>query len=599
MNLLHETAIFLGAAIIAVPLFQRLGFGSVLGYLAAGVVIGPWGLSLVSGVDTILHFAELGVVFLLFIIGLELQPSRLWVLRKSIFGLGLTQVLVTGLVLASIGFVVGLRLESAILAGLGLSLSSTAFVLQMLAERKQLPTAHGRAAFSILLFQDLAVIPLLALVPFLGTAEAQDQGGNMALQVSKLVVVLIGFVFGGRFLLRHLFRLITAHASHEIFTAAALLVVIGAASLMEFVGASMALGAFLAGVLLADSEYRHALEADIEPFKGLLLGLFFIAVGMSANIGLVTGQPLLVLAVVAGLLAAKFIVLLVLGRLFGLNSEASRNLAFTLPQGGEFAFVLFSAALVYEVLDRGLAELLILVVTLTMAMTPLLVSFNERVLKRWLGVDKPRAFDRIEESDHQVVIAGFGRFGQIIGRILRVRNIPFTALEANPSQVDFVRKYGSKIYYGDASRLDLLRAARADKANLFVLAIDDMTASIRTAETVQKHFPGLSIYARARNRRHAHLLMDLGIKVITRETFLSALELAEHVLHGLGLSERVARDTVATFKDHDEKTMLEQHAIHHDETMLIQTVKEAAAELEELFRSDVEDIDEEAAPVAR
>lgn len=596
MSLLHETAIFLTAAILAVPLFQRFRFGSVLGYLTAGVLIGPWGLSLISGVDTILHFAELGVVFLLFIIGLELQPSRLWVLRKSVFGLGLAQVLVTGVLLAAVGLILGLSRESAIVAGLALSLSSTAFVLQMLAEKKQLPTTHGRAAFSILLFQDVAVIPLLALIPLLGTSEAQAQSGSaMALQVIKVAIVLIVIVVGGRYLLRHLLRFVATYANHEIFTATALLVVIGAALAMELAGMSMALGAFLAGLLLADSEYRHALEADIEPFKGLLLGLFFMAVGMSANLGVAAQQPLLVMALTLGLLLAKFFVLIVLSRLFGLTSKASRNLAFTLPQGGEFAFVLFSVAVAYQVLDRGLAELLILVVTLTMAATPLLVGFNEAVLDRWFGLEPRREFDHVEDTDHQVIIAGFGRFGQIIGRILRVRKIHFTALEASPSQVDFVRKYGSKIHYGDPSRLDMLRAARADKAKLFVLAIDDIASSIRTAQTVQRHFPHVKIYARARNRHHAHLLMDLGIKAISRETFLSALELAELVLHGLGISEQAARSTVQTFRTHDEQTLLRQHAIHHDESMLVQTVKEAAAELEELFETDTDDVGQAAA----
>lgn len=590
MSFLSETAIFLAAAIFAVPLFQRLGFGSVLGYLAAGVIIGPWGLGLISNVDNILHFAELGVVFLLYIIGLELQPSRLWVLRRSVFGLGLAQVLITGSILASIGLLFGLRLESAVVAGLGLSLSSTAFVLQMLAEKKQLPTTHGRAAFSILLFQDLAVIPLLALVPLLGVGDTQGPDDGMLLPAAKVVAVLTAFVIGGRYLLRHVLRFIAAYGSREIFAATALLVVIGAALLMESVGVSMALGAFLAGVLLAGSEYRHALEADIEPFKGLLLGLFFIAVGMSANIGLVVDEPVRVLGLVAGLLTAKFLVLFVLGRLFGLSGEASRSLAFTLPQGGEFAFILFSAAVTFHILERGFADLLIVVVTLTMAATPLLFGFNESILKRWLRVEKRREFDDIEDTDHQVIIAGFGRFGQIIGRILRVRKIPFTALEASPSQVDFVRKFGAKIYYGDPSRLDMLRAARVDKAKLLVVAVDDIESSMRTVETVQKHFPHLKIYARAHNRHHAHLLMDLGVKAIIRETFLSALALGEDVLRGLGFSDQAANHTVRTFRGHDEETLLKQHAIHHDETMLIQTAKEAAAELEELFETDVEDI---------
>ncbi len=589
MTLLHETAIFLGAAIIAVPLFRQLGFGSVLGYLAAGMVIGPWGLGLISGVDSILHFAELGVVLLLFIIGLELQPSRLWVLRKSIFGLGAAQVIVTGALLALCGYALGLSIETSVIVGLGLAMSSTAFVLQMLAEKKQLTATHGRSAFAILLFQDLAVIPLLALIPLLGVSNAAPLGTGVLVQTGKVVLVLIAIVVGGRFLLRHVFRVIARSGSQEIFTATALLVVIGASLLMELVGLSMALGAFLAGVLLADSEYRHELEANIEPFKGLLLGLFFIAVGMSANVGLIISGPLQVLALVAGLLFAKFAVLFVLGKLFGHSNESARNLAVVLPQGGEFAFVLLSAAAIHQVLERDLADLLIVVVTLTMAATPLLFAFNESVLRRWRHPTVE--FDKVEGSDHQVIIAGFGRVGQIVGRILRVKKIPFTALEPSSSQVDFVRRFGNKIYYGDPSRLDLLRAAHADRAKVFVLTTEDIVSSIRTAETVRKHFPHLEIYARAHNRRHAHLLMDIGVKYLIRETFLSSLEMAEHILRGLGKSEEEAKNTVQIFKWHDDATLIKQHAIHHDESKLIQSAKEAASELEELFESDIEPSD--------
>lgn len=587
MSLLHDTAIFLGAAIIAVPLFNRLGFGSILGYLAAGIVIGPWGLGLISGIDSILHFAELGVVLLLFIIGLELQPSRLWVLRKSIFGLGAAQVIATGAVLALIGYGLGLRTEAAVITGLALALSSTAFVLQMLAEKKQLTTTHGRSAFAILLFQDLAVVPLLALIPLIGISDTITEDANLLVRTGKVLLVLLSIVIGGHFLLRHVFRAIAASGSQEIFTATALLVVIGAALLMEFAGLSMALGAFLAGALLADSEYRHELEANIEPFKRLLLGLFFIAVGMWVNVGLIVTDPLQVLVLVIGLLAVKFIVLLILGKLFGHSNESARNLAFVLPQGGEFAFVLLSAAVSYQVLDQNLADLLVVVVTLTMVATPLLFVLNESVVKRWLEVAKREEFDKIEETDHQVIIAGFGRFGQIIGRILHVKKIPFTALEASSSQVDFVRRFGSKVYYGDASRLDLLRAARADKARVLVLAIDDIVSSVRTAETVKKHFPNLDIYARARNRRHALLLMDCGVKVLSRETFLSGLAIAEHVLRGLGKSEHEVKNAIELFKRHDEATLIKQHAIHHDESKFMQSTKEAARELEELFESDV------------
>ena len=589
MNLLYETVIFLGAAMLVVPLFKQLGFGSVLGYLAAGALIGPWCFGLIGDVESILHFAEFGVVLLLFIIGLELQPSRLWVLRKSIFGLGAAQVVVTALALALCAYGLGLSPTTSVIVGLGLAMSSTAFVLQMLAEKKQLTTAHGRSAFAILLFQDVTVIPLLAVIPLLGVSELAQPEADAFAQVGKVAFVLVAIYLGGHFALRHVFRFVARWGGQEIFTATALLVVVGAALLMELVGLSMALGSFLAGVLLADSEFRHELEANIEPFKGLLLGLFFIAVGMSANIGLIGNAPLQVLGLVVGLLLVKFAVLFTVGKLFGHDSASARNLGFVLPQGGEFAFVLFSAAVVHQVLARDLAELLILVVTLTMVATPLLFLFNKSVLRRFR--QPAEEFDKMEDTDHEVIIAGFGRVGQIIGRILRVKKIPFTALDSSSSQVDFVRRFGNKIYYGDPARLDLLHAAHVDKAKIFVLTTEDIVSSVKTAETVKKHFPHLDIYARAHNRQHAHLLMDIGVKYLIRETFLSSLEMAEHVLHGLGKPEDEAKKTVQVFKRHDEATLVKQHAIHHDESKLIQSAKEAASELEELFESDIEPSD--------
>ncbi len=589
MSLLHETAIFLIAAIIAVSIFNRLGFGSVLGYLAAGVLIGPWGLGLITDVESILHFAELGVVLLLFIIGLELKPQRLWVLRRSVFGFGLAQVLLTGGVLAAIAYEAGLPIKGAVVAGLGLALSSTAFVLQMLAEKKQLTTAHGRAAFSVLLFQDLAVIPILAVLPLLGAVTMLPDGQQAISGVLKVIGAIGGLVFGGHFVLRYVLRAIARAGSIEILTATALLVVIGSALLMDLVGLSMALGAFLAGVLLAESEFRHELQANIEPFKRLLLGLFFIAVGMSANVGLIEREPMQVLAITAGLLAVKFAVLFVLARFFGHSNEGARNIAFALPQGGEFAFVVFSLAVAQQLLTRELSELLIVVVTLTMAATPLLVLFNEKVVSRWARPTRIREFDRIEDdTDHKVVIAGFGRFGQVIARMLAMRRIPFTAIEANPEQVDVVRRYGNKVYYGDVSRLDLLQAARLDKAKVFVLAINDVAASVRAAETVKRHFPNVRIYAVARDRHHAHLLMDVGVTFLIRETFYSALEMGTQVLQALGESEERARRAREFFRAHDEAALARQHAIYHDETKLIQSAKEAVRELEELFEADTE-----------
>lgn len=589
MDLLLEAAIFLTAAVIAVPLSRRSGFGAVLGYLAAGVVIGPWCLGLVTGVGNILHFSEIGVVLLLFIIGLELQPSRLWILRKSVFGLGALQVLATGSALAGVALALGLPMRTAVIVGLGLSLSSTAFALQMLAEKKQLTTHHGRAAFSILLFQDLAVIPLLALLRLLSVGTPQGTHPDKVIVTAITIVSVVGgLILGGRYLLRPVLRVVASAGNREISTAASLLVVIGAALVMEWAGLSMALGAFLAGVLLADSEFRHEFEANIEPFKGLLLGLFFIAVGMSANLGLVLQRPLLVAALVSGLLLTKFAVLYALGAAQRMKAASRRALALALPQGGEFAFVLFTAAVGYGVMERGLSQLLIVVVTVSMAVTPLLVLVNERLIEPWLNRWRtPAKFDRIDETEHAVIIAGFGRFGQIVGRLLRVKKIPFTALEINPQQVDVVRRYGNKVYYGDASRVELLQAARAGHAKIFVLAIDDVEASLKTARVIRRHFPNLLVYARARNRYHAHLLMDLGVKCILRETFLSSLELGGQVLRGLGEDADTVAQELRTFRTHDETTLKRQFAVFRDREKLIQTSQEAAQELEHLFEQDI------------
>jgi glutathione-regulated potassium-efflux system ancillary protein KefC/glutathione-regulated potassium-efflux system protein KefB len=586
MSPLIETAIFLSAAVIAVPLFKKLRLGAVLGFLAAGIVIGPHALGLVSDVENILHFSELGVVLLLFIIGLELQPSRLWVLRKSVFGLGGAQVVVTAAVLGLIVYSLGLTPESALVAGLGLSLSSTAFVLQILAEKNQLTTRHGRASFAILLFQDLAVIPMLALIPLLAAKGITSSQGSPGFAVLKALALVAAVIIGGHYLLRPVFRAIAASRIQEVFTAAALLVVIGTSLLMQLVGLSMSLGAFIAGVLLADSEYRHELEANIEPFKGLLLGLFFIAVGMSANLDLVASHPFAILAAVIILMAIKSAVVFVLGKLSGYSTACARNLAVALSQGGEFAFVLFGVAAAHQIMDKSVADMLIVVVTLSMALTPAFFSLNEAIEKRWLRSDKPPDFDKIDEGENRVIIAGFGRVGQIVGRILRLRKIGFTALEMSQEQVDVVRRFGSKVYYGDASRLDLLRAAKADKAEIFVLAIDDVASSLKTAATVKKHFPNLAIYARARNRFHAYQLMDIGVDGLIREALLSSLDLAKQVLQGLGIEEEKARGTIEMFKAHDEKTLLAQHAVHHDETKLIQSAKEAAQELQGIFEAD-------------
>lgn len=594
MNLLSEAAVFLAAAVISVPVFRKLKLGAVLGYLAAGVIIGPWGLKLITEVDNILHFAELGVVLLLFVIGLELQPSRLWVLRRPVFGLGSAQVLITGAALGACGLAFGLTVKSAIVVGLGLAMSSTALVLKLLAENGQLTARHGRSAFAVLLFQDLAVIPLLALLPLLGGGMDRS-GGETWIAALTAIGVIVAVIFGGRFLLRPVLHAIAASGIQEIFTAAALLVVIGTSLLLSSVGLSMSLGAFLAGVLLAESEYRHELEADIEPFKGLLLGLFFMSVGMSADLGLLVSHPLALLAGTAALMAIKSVILLGIGRISGCTPESSRGLAIALCQGGEFAFVLFGVAAANGILDRTLTDALVLVVTASMALTPLAFIVNDALAARWRK-HAGDEYDQIDADENKVIIAGFGRVGQIVGRILRAKKIPFTALDKSAEQINTVRRFGSRAYYGDASRLDLLHAAKAEKAQIFVLAIDDVEASLRTAQTVKKHFPNLRIYARARNRFHAYRLMDVGVDYLVRETFLSSLDLVQDVLRGLGVAEREARESVATFRQYDEHFLERQHAVYHDESQLIQSNKEAMKELEGLLQSDTEDRVDEPAP---
>ncbi|HZI09580.1 MAG TPA: monovalent cation:proton antiporter-2 (CPA2) family protein [Myxococcus sp.] len=586
MSFLHQALVFLAAAVVAVPLFKRLGLGSVLGYLAAGAVIGPWGAKLVSDVENILHISELGVVLLMFVIGLELQPSRLWELRRTVFGMGGAQVLGSGALLTGVCLALGLTPGAAIIAGFGLSLSSTAFALQLLAERNQLTTGYGRLAFGILLFQDLAVIPLLALLPLLGDggSTSTEPGWLTGL---KVVGVLVGVVLAGRYLMRPVFRAVASFHSQELFTATALLVVVGTASLVSAVGLSMALGAFLAGVLLSESEYRHELEADIEPFKGLLLGLFFIAVGMSVNLGLMVDRPLLITGLVLGLVALKAVVLYAIGRFSLKATEPALSLGVVISQGGEFAFVLFALAVSFKVMDKALAELLVVVVGMSMVTTPLLYAAYERLVRpRFQQKAEKREYDVAPEEDNPVIIAGFGRVGQIAGRILRLKRIGFTAIDASPEHIDFMKRFGSKIFYGDASRLDLLRAAKADKAKVFVLAIDDMEASLRTAQTVKEHFPHLTIFARARNRVHAYRLLDMGIEHVTRETFASSMEMAEEVLQELGLTYSESHRAMERLREHDEAMLRESARHHKDEKKLVEIAAKARKELESLFEQD-------------
>jgi glutathione-regulated potassium-efflux system ancillary protein KefC/glutathione-regulated potassium-efflux system protein KefB len=584
MTLTGQIAIFLAAAVVAVPLFRRFKLSAVLGYLAAGAVIGPWGLRLVTDVEGILHFSELGVVMLLFAIGLELQPSRLWVLRNAVFGAGFAQVAVTTALLAGVARVFGQPWPAAIVIGFALSLSSTALILQVLAERNELSTRHGRAAFAILLFQDLAIIPALIALPLLaGYSSAALEPRMIALQIGVFALVA-GL---GRYALRPFLRVIANTRVQEAFTAAALLVVLGTAILFQAAGLSMALGAFLAGVLLADSEYRHELEADVEPFKGLLLGLFFIAVGMTANLGEFMKAPLELLALTAGFVAVKGLAIWLAARLSQYNHSTAWRLGAALAGGGEFAFVLLAIAARDRVIDAEMADRLVIVVTLSMIAAPLVIALADAVARKMRGRPAPATYDRIESEEPRVLIAGFGRFGQIVGRVLRAQRIRFTALEISQAQVDFVRRFGNKLYYGDASRHDMLRAAGAGTAELLVLAIDDVDASVRTADLVRRHFPNLRILARARNRQHAFRLMDAGVDQIWRETLGSSLEMAESALVELGTDAETAAAHIRTFRAHDQATLLAQAAVKDDEAKLIASTTAAARQLESLFEADV------------
>lgn len=580
---LHIFLIFLGAAVLIVPLFKKWGLGSILGYLAAGSLLGPWGISLVSDVKSILSFSEFGVVLLLFVIGLELQPSRLWAMRRAVFGLGSAQLIGTSLILALIGYLQGYPFTAAIVASLGLSLSSTAFTLQSLAERRALNTSYGRASFAILLFQDLAVIPLLGIVPLLGGNSMATS--EMLLSVLKVIAVIAGLGIGGRYLIRPFLRLVASARIKEVFVAATLLIVAGSAVLMELVGLSMALGTFLAGVLLADSEYRHELESDIEPFKGLLLGLFFMAIGMSLDYRIILQKPLAILGVTLGFMLIKYAVVYGIARVAKFSHEAAKNMAMGLPQGGEFAFVLFSVAAHNGLFASTDADFLTVAVALSMAFTPVALFLNDKFLCSRMNQTK-EVYDAIPDEGNPVIIAGFGRFGQITGRILRAKGIGFTALEQDPEQVQFVRRFGNAIYYGDASRLDLLEQAGAAKAKVFVLAIDDVESSLKTAEMVKQHFPDLKIFARARNRQHVFDLMKMGIEIIHRETFASGLEMAQEVLVALGKTPEHAAISVKKFREHDERTLLEQYKLSGDETKMINYSKQAVRQLAELFQTD-------------
>ena len=574
----------LAAATIAVPLTRRAGFGSVLGYLLAGIVIGPAGLRLVTDVEQIANVASLGVIMLLFLIGLELRPQRLWVMRRAVFGLGSAQVLVTGAAIAMLARLAGVAWDGAAVLGAGLAMSSTAIVLPLLAERDLLTSRAGRDGFAVLLFQDLAFIPLIAMVPLLASDHLPDHvpWHDVVRAAGAIAVILVG----GRFLMPLLFRVIGGASVPELFTTAALLIVVGTALLAERAGLSPSLGAFMAGVLLSESEYRHEMQADIAPFEGLLLGFFFISVGMSADLALAKAHPWLLVSATAALLAAKALIAGGLACLARLDAANALRFGLALPQASEFSFVMFGVAVAAGALGADIAALATLVAAASMIATPVLFAASERVLIPRLRRREAPVYDTIDTEPTPVIICGFGRMGQIVGRVLRMHGIEFTALERDSGQVDVVRRFGTKVYFGDPTRPDVLRAAGAEQAKLLIVALEDMEDGLRTVEIARRNFPNLKILSRARNRRHAHLLMDRDVDGLVRDTFHSSLKLAELALTSLGIKQEAASRAVALFAEHDERNLRETHAIYRDDKQLIQNVQEAAAELAALFEAD-------------
>ncbi|MCB0391988.1 MAG: monovalent cation:proton antiporter-2 (CPA2) family protein [Bdellovibrionales bacterium] len=581
-NYLGDFLVFLGAAVVTVPIFRFFKMGAILAYLFAGILIGPQALQLIQDPKVILNFSELGVVLLLFIIGLELKPNRLWKMRKNVFVLGSLQVLTTAFFIFLVAKYFGLSANASFIVGFGLALSSTAFSLQLLNENHQLRTLHGQGSFSILLFQDLAIVPLLAAVPFL---SGQTVNGP---SIWDLIIVLLGIlllVYGGRYIVRWVLRWVAESRVQEVFTAASLLVVVGTAILAEKAGLSMGMGAFIAGMLLANSEYRHELEINLAPFKGLLMGLFFIAVGMSLDLVHFIERPHLLLISVFAYMFLKSVVVFILGRLLSFPYESSRNMAMTLPQGGEFAFMLFTVATASQLLSDDVSSFLNTIVTVSMVLSPFVFTINQKFMRTYSEVSE-RPHDVIGVETTEVIIAGYGRFGQIVSRFLKTEGIKFTILEHSAVQVDTARKYGTKIYYGNASRADIVEAAGGREAKIFVLAIDNVETSITTAKMVKTKFPNMEIIARARNRQHAIELMKLGINNVHRETYLTSLEVAKEVLLVKGAPRDRINRHLAKFRKHDEEILRKQMDWIGDEQAMISKTNKANQELEDILISD-------------
>jgi glutathione-regulated potassium-efflux system protein KefC len=558
--LLLQAAIYFAAAVIAVMAAHRLGLGSVAGYLLAGIAVGPWGFKLIHEPEAIHSFAELGVVFLLFVIGLELEPRRLWSMRTRLLGLGLSQMLGSTAAVAAAALAGGVDLRVALVAGVALSLSSTALSLQPLTERGALGTQGGQASFAILLFQDLAVIPMLALLPVLGTSGGWSgiswQGSGFAL------AVVVGTLVLGHFIARPVFRHIARTRLREIFTAFAILLVLGIALLFEVAGLSMALGAFLAGVLLAESEYRHEIEAAIEPFKGLLLGLFFISVGMSVDFAVLLARPWLVVAIIVVLFILKGAVLWLIAERIRLPKSERPLFILLLAQGGEFAFVILGLAAWNGTVDEPTAQAITLAVALSMIATPFLLAVYDRFIAPRFADTPPRPAEMPRPS--KVIVAGLGRVGQVVARLLNASGFQPTVLDDDPDEVEELRKFGFRVFYGDATRLDLLHAAGAESADLLVIALDDPEAITRLARTARTHFSRLRIIARAHDMRHMFELRDLGVEMVERETWLSSLKLGETALAVMTQDPERAQRATRAFAEHDHLVQAKLYAVHKE-----------------------------------
>ncbi|ADV01215.1 glutathione-regulated potassium-efflux system protein KefC [Alicycliphilus denitrificans] len=578
---------YLAAAVIAVPIARALGLGAIIGYLAAGIAIGPWGLSLVSNVQDILHFAEFGVVLMLFLVGLELQPARLWSMRRPIFGLGSAQMLGCAALLWAAAWTFGLPWRVGLVGALGLALSSTAIALQVINERNLMRTDGGQKAFSILLFQDVAAIPILALLPLLGVAAADaahpHAPQDLMAEAFKIVAVVGAIVLGGRWVLRPLLRWIARSKTPEIFTATSLFLVVGIAMLMLSVGLSMALGAFLAGVLLADSEYRRELETDIEPFKGLLLGLFFIAVGMSIDFGVILRQPLVMLGLLLGFLIVKALVIWLLARVTAMPYQERPVFTLMLAQGGEFAFVVFQAGATFGAIPPETASLLIGAVALSMLISPLLLALLDRVLLKRFATLKsaPQVREISEPQSAPVIIAGFGRYGQIVARLMLAQGVPATVLDHSVEMLEVAHTFGYRVFYGDATRANLLRMAGAEQARILVVAVDAPDQSIKIVQLAKKHFPHLQVVARARDVTHWHSLRDLGVTHVERELFESSLRTARTVLELTGLPPQEADRLTERFRAHNIALSERMYEHHNDREAMIAVAKQGRQQLVE------------------